>query len=186
MIRSLRFALAAALAVGLLAALPAEAAVVNMCGPTSAGTAPGPRQWTAPSGTTYGLNNQGCVNIAPADVAGALAAGFTLRSQLYAVVANALVAAGTVTLPPGTYIDRIIVQETSGGAVTGGIKIGTAAAGTQVAAALICGASCLVWTPDASISTRIFANTAPQTLFIDAVSSFASSRVNVTVIYGYW
>lgn len=167
-------------------AAPALAAQVNLCAATASGTSPGPRRWVASSGTAYGLNNQGCALIAPADVSGALAEGFTLRSQLFAVVANALTAAGTVVLPPGAYIDRIIVQETSGGAVTGGIKIGTAAAGTQVAAALICGASCLVWTPDVSISTRIFANTAPQTLFIDAVSSFASSRVNVTVIYGIY
>lgn len=189
MIRHSRLMLVAAFAAAALALLPAknvEAAQINMCQRVAPGAASGPGQWVAPgSNTTYRLNNQGCGLISPTDVADAAAAGLSPRSQIFSAVVT-LSAAGTLQLPPGAYIDRIIVQETSGASITGGLKIGTASGGTQVASALLCGTSCLVWVPDASLSTRIFASTAAQTLFIDAVSSWNSARANVTVMYGFW
>lgn len=188
MIRHSRLLAAALLALALFTPVtPADAAQIALCRGAAAGASPGPGRWTAPaSGTTYTVNNIGCVLISPVDLGDALAGGFTLRAQIFAVVANAIsaAAANAVTLPGGTYIDRIIIQETSGASITGGIKIGTTSGGTQVAAALICASGCLTWVPDASISTRIFSANTP--LFIDAVSAFNSGRVNITIMYGYY
>ncbi len=187
MIRYSRLLAAALLALALFTPIaPADAAQVAVCRGAAAGASPGPGRWTAPaSGTSYTIDNIGCTRVNFADVADATAAGFTLRSQLFAAIVR-LSAAGTLVLPAGVYIDRIVIQEDSGSSVTGGLKVGTTSGGTQVAAALICASSCLTWVADASISTRIFASTATQTLFIDAVSSWNSARVITTVIYGYY
>ena len=187
MIRLSRILAGALLALALLTPVtPADAAQIAVCRGAAAGASPGPGRWVAASGTTYSINVTGCTLISPVDLGSALSGGFVLRSQIFSAVANALTAAGTVVIPGGTYIDRIIIQETSGASITGGLKIGTTSGGTQVATGLVCASSCLTWVPDVSISTRIFASTAPQTLFIDAVSSFNSGRVNVTVVYGFW
>ncbi len=186
MIRHFRLFAILFLLAALWPAAPAEAAQVAVCRGAAAGTAPGPGRWTAPaSGTTYTIDPVGCTFVNFADVADALATGFTRRSQLFAAIVR-LSAAGTLVLPAGVYIDRIVIQEDSGSSVTGGLKVGTSSGGTQVASALICASSCLTWVADASISTRIFASTAPQTLFIDAVSSWNSARVITTVVYGYY
>ncbi len=167
---------------------PADAAQQYWCRSAAAGAAAGPGRWTAPaSGTTYSLNNAGCAFLAPADVPDGQAAGFNVRSQIFAAVANRFVAATSITIPGGTYIDRIIVQETSGGAITGGLKIGTTSGGTEVMSGFVCAASCLTWAPDASISTRIFAATTPVTLFMGAGTNFNSGpQITVTVMYAYW
>lgn len=186
MTRHFRILAALGFVVGLLlSAAPSHAAVVNMCRAAATATSPGPGQWATVAGTRYTLNNIGCARIASGDVAEATSQGFIVQPQIFAAVAT-LSAAGTLQLPAGAYIDRIIIQETSGASITGGLKIGTASGGTQVGTGLVCGSGCLVWVPDVSLSTRIFANTAPQTLFIDAVSSWNSARANVTIMYGFW
>lgn len=165
---------------------PADAAVINMCQSQSAGTAPGPARWTARgSGTSYTLNNRGCALINVTDVPEAVSAGFTQQTGIFVAAVKGITAANSqIVLPAGTYIDRIVVQETSGASITGGLKFGTSSGGTQIVSAAICGASCLVWVPDASISTRIF-STQTQ-VFIDAVSSWNSAAANVTIFYGYY
>ena len=168
--------------------LPAAyAAQQNMCSPVAVATQQN-RRVTNPAtgGGSYNLNSRGCAMMAPADVAYFLSQGFVKGEQIFSLVANALTAAGTVTLPAGAYIDRIIVQSVSAGAVTGGMKIGTTSGASDVVGAAICGANCLIWVPDASIATRIFASTSPQTLFIDAVTAFAGVSVTVTVMYGLY
>lgn len=189
MTRLSRLLLAAALLAPLAFLAPAaDAAQVNACRAAAAGNAPGPGRWTAPaSGTTYSLGTGGCALLSPADLADALADGFAVRSQLFAAVAYRFTAATSIVVPAGTYIDRVIIQETSGGAVTGGLKIGTTSGGTEVASSITCAASCLTWVPDVSLSTRIFAASAPQTLFMGAVTNFNSGpQITVTVMYGYW
>lgn len=190
-LRNLILAAAAIAAALILPPAPqAEAAQINVCAPTASGTSPGPRRWTAAgSGTTYGLNNAGCVLLSPVDLADALSDGFVLRSQLFSAVAYRFTAATSIVIPGGTYIDRIIVQETSNAAITGGLKIGTTNGGTEISASITCAALCLSWVPDVSITTsaRIFANTGPKTIFMGAVTNFNSGpEVTVTVVYGYW
>jgi hypothetical protein len=182
-------AILALLALPLLAPVtPADAAQIGMCRAAAAGAVAGPGRWTAAaSNTTYTVNNGGCILISPADLGDAQADGFLLRSQLFNAVAYRFTAATSIVIPAGTYIDRVIIQETSGGAVTGGLKIGTTSGGTDVAASITCAASCLTWVPDVSLSTRIFASTAPQTLFMGAVTNFNSGpQITVTVVYGLW
>lgn len=189
MTRLTRLLLAGAFALALFTPIaPADAAQINVCKPAASGTAPGPGRWTAAaSGTSYTTNNAGCVLISPTDLPDAQADGFVLRSQLFSAVAYRFVAATSIVIPAGTYIDRVIVQETSGGAITGGLKVGTTSGGTDVLAAVTCAASCLTWVPDVSFGTRIFASTAPTTLFMAAVTNFNSGpQITVTVVYGYW
>lgn len=190
MTRSLKLLLAAACAISLLAVapvVPTQAAQLSMCSPTASGTSPGPRRFTAPgSGTVYSLDNRGCTRSSIADLPDFQAAGFVPQTNLRSTAATFL-AAGTMILPAGVYIDRIVLQETSGATVTGGVKIGTTAGGTEVVAGMGCTSTCLAWIPDASISTRIFANTAPTTLFIGSVGTFpVGPSLNVTVVFGFY
>lgn len=179
--------LAAAVIAGAAVIAPssAEAAQIRVCQPAGAGKAPGPARWTAPgSRTVYNLDNDGCVLISPTDATDAAAGGLVQRGSLRTVVANALIAAGSVQLPGGTYIDRIIIQETSGAAVTGGLKFGSTSGGTEIVTAQACGIACLTLLAETAITARVF--TAPTTVFIDAVTAWAGARVNVTIVYGFY
>lgn len=183
MLRTIGFAAALAL-IGL--AVPAQAASVVLCSPPSP-SANGSKRVVNPNTTTaYTLNALGCGVIASADVGYFLSQGFIVDSPSRSMTIAGQTAAFTMTLPAGTIIRDIIAQETSGASVTGGLKIGTTAGGTDVATGLLLGASTQIIVPEVSMSKRIFSPTAPQTLFVGAVSSFNSSAVNLTVIYEYF
>lgn len=180
-----RLLFAAALALPLLATIsPADAAQINVCRSAPAGGTAGPGQWTAISGTKYSLNNGGCTLVAPADLASAQAAGFILRSSLYSVVMSATTASGSVVLPPGTFIDRVIAQETSGAAIGAGILVGTTSGGSDIINGMTCAANCLVTATDASMLKRVFSATAAQNVFIGVPTP--ASQLTVTVVYGYF
>lgn len=180
--------LAAALA---LAALydptPAEAYTVRVCAPARPGVALGPARVTAPtSGTAYSTDARGCALISATDVADFRAMGYLLESPYQTVVAKGLTAASTVVLPPSTFIQQIIVEEDSGGTMTGGIRIGTQANGTEVMLATAVAANSLATVEDTSMGTRAFSRTLPQTLHISSSGSFGYGQVNVTVVYGFF
>lgn len=181
-----RLLFAAALALPLLASIaPADAAQINVCRSAAAGATPGPGRWTAPaSNTTYSINNGGCALIAPADLGDAQSAGFILRSQLFNLVFPSAAVSGSVVLPPGTYIDKVIAQETSGANVGGGINLGTTSGATDIISGMRCDASCLVVATDVSLAKKVFSSTAAQTVFIGVPT--ISSALQVTVVYGYF
>lgn len=180
--KMLRNIVLAAAALALVASgLPANAATQMLCAPTL-----GSKRVTNQAGTTaYVLNGRGCASIAAADVGFFASQGYTPIDN--AVIANQLLAAGSVILPAGAYIEGIIVQETSGGAVTGGLDIGTTSGATDVVNALTCAASCLTYVLDSALSKRVFSSTTPQRLFIQAKTNFTSGpAINVTIRYSYF
>jgi hypothetical protein len=193
MIRLLRLALAAPLALTLLAPVtPADAASAVMCRPAAVGAAPGPGRWVAAaSGTAYQLDNQGCAVIAQADMGDAAASGLTQSSALRSFVFTTGVLTGTTSialpsLPASAYIREIIVDNSTANAVTGGIDIGTTAGAADVVSALTCGANCLTFVGDVALLKRVFSKTAQQALFILGHTAGNSANLNVTIVFGYF
>lgn len=90
------------------------------------------------------------------------------------------------TLPPSTYIQHIIVNNTTANAVTGGIAFGSTSGGTDIVTALTCGANCLAFTLDSALSKRVFSTTAQQPIYAAAVTAWNSANVTITVVYGYF
>lgn len=92
-------------------------------------------------------------------------------------------ATSAYAVPGGHGITQIFFREKNNIAVTGGIKIGTSAGGTQIVAAAAVGASAFGSVPNASIAQSWFsANPATrQVLFIDAVTAWAGARVDLFI-----
>lgn len=189
MTRRLIVAVAALIALAAIGGQKAEASTQRMCISPSAGTAAGPGRWVAPgSSTAYSVDTRGCALVAAADQADARSAGFRSEDVGKSIVVTGITAQdfSSITLPPSAYIRAIVVQNTTANAVTGGVKIGTTAGGTDVVSALTCGANCLVHVTDSALSKRVFSTTASQNLSIDAVTGWNSANLTVTVIYGYF
>lgn len=92
-----------------------------------------------------------------------------------------LSANGTLTLPKGYFMERIWFKNLTANAVTGGIRIGTSAAGTQVVTAQAIAASV-----QAVIAPTIsgYSLAQPQvdaTLYIEAVTAWNSAQVDIVV-----
>lgn len=139
-----------------------------------------------PSGTLYSLNPSGCALIGPGDVGYFLSQGFTIAAPFGTLYAGSVGAQNTsIVLPASSYIRDIIIQNLTTNAVTGGLKFGSTAGGTDVASPVACGSQCSITVNDVSLVKRILA-TGSNLLSIDAVSSWNSALVNVTVIYGYY
>jgi hypothetical protein len=85
----------------------------------------------------------------------------------------------TDAIPAGMRITSIVIFNTTANAVTGGIKIGTTAGGTEVVVAEAVGANALV---DATLVKKIFSTTAFTTLYIDAVTAWNNASLNIYII----
>lgn len=96
---------------------------------------------------------------------------------------SSLTAAANFVLPINAVIRDILIQETAGNAVTGGVSIGTTLAGTDVVTAQTVNASSLNFVTDATLLKCWFSTTVPQTLYIGAVVSWNSASINVTIYY---
>ena len=90
-----------------------------------------------------------------------------------------LTANGTITLPAGVLLRRIYMRNRTANAVTGGIRVGTAATGTQVVTAQAVAASAIV----SVLPTIENYQAAAQILYIEAVTSWNSADVDVLVTY---
>ena len=90
----------------------------------------------------------------------------------------------TVVLPANSYIQQIIILNTTGNIVLGGIKIGTTSGAVDVVAAVAVGANATVTVTDALLLKRYFSATNPQTLFIDAVTGFNSASLTIVIVWG--
>jgi hypothetical protein len=195
-------AFALALAVPFFPIQKAEAAVTVMCAPegvaqainrtVGAGISGTGSVSPVPSGTTYTLNGQGCTIVKQADVGYFLSQGFSAGPPFGAnILFTTGVATGTTSfqlgnLPPATYIQHIIVNNTTANAVTGGIAFGTTSGGTDIVTALTCGANCLAFTLDSALSKRVFSTSASQAIFATAVTAWNNANVTITVVYGYF
>ncbi len=85
---------------------------------------------------------------------------------------------GTYAVPGGFQIEGIIIENTTANAVTGGIRIGTTAGGTQVVVAQPVGANALLKIMDADILLKVFSVSAPTSLFVEAVTNWNTASVN--------
>lgn len=96
---------------------------------------------------------------------------------------SAITGNSTVIVPAGYSIDRIYIKNTTANAVTGGIKIGTTSGGTDVVNALAIGANYNNIVEDSSIvAKQFFSDTANTTLYLQAVTSWNSASLNITLI----
>jgi len=95
--------------------------------------------------------------------------GLTAISAAYAV-------------PRGHAIAAIYFRNRTANAVTGGVKIGTAAGATDIVAAQAIGANGIGHVADADLLKRFFSTTDRQVLFIDAVSAWNSATVDFYLV----
>ncbi len=82
----------------------------------------------------------------------------------------------TGVIPAGYRISSIIVQETAGNAITGGLKIGSSAGGTDVVNGQAVGANALV---DCVLGSRLFSLTAAQSLYIEDVTAWNGASIDL-------
>jgi hypothetical protein len=90
-----------------------------------------------------------------------------------------LTANGQMTIPAGVLLRRIYFRNRTANAVTGGIRIGTSAAGTQVVTAQAVAANFI----GSILSTIENYQVAAHTLFIEAVTAWNNAQVDVIVEY---
>jgi hypothetical protein len=96
---------------------------------------------------------------------------------------TAQTAANSTALPANAIIRDITVRNTTANAITGGLKFGTTSGAVDVVAALAVGANALVFVTDALLLKRYFSATAPQQIFYDAVTAWASASVEINIFY---
>jgi hypothetical protein len=176
--------------------IPAHAALTVLCAPqlpdTAAARTIGGSSSAIPSGTLYSLNGQGCTVAKQQDVGWFLAQGFSPGPPFGAnILFTTGVLSGTTavqigTLPASTYVQHIIVQNSTANAITGGIAFGTTANGTDIDATRACGANCLAFAADSALVKRVVSTTAATPIFASAVTAWNSANVTITVVYGYF
>lgn len=187
------FALAAA---ALTFAAPAHASSTWMCQGDVSGATTGSRTIggtgsAVPSGSIYILNGQGCGLIAQGDVGYFLSQGYTQGTPFVTQTFTTGVLSGTTSvqvipsLPAGTFIREIIVDNTTANAVTGGIDIGKTSGAADIVSALTCAASCLTFVADSALLLRVFSKTAQQAVFVTGHTSGNSANLTLTFVLGY-
>lgn len=169
----------------------AGAASIMMCKPPSPGQgSAGPGRVTmAGTGNSYTTDRWGCAAFLASDVGEATANGFAQTGSLRAIQLSGATAAAQIgQLPPAAYIVGIIVQNQGANAPTGGgLKIGTTSGGTDIVSGMLAtGNNAINIASDVSIAKRAFNMTQAQPVFVDAVTSWNSSTVIVTVLYSFF
>lgn len=86
---------------------------------------------------------------------------------------------GTMSIPASNYLRGIYIFNRTANAVTGGIRIGTAAGGAQVVAAQAVAANDILRIADASVLIKGWTTT--QTLFIEAVTAWNNAQLDIVV-----
>jgi hypothetical protein len=179
------------------AAASLQATHAFMCTPeVSVGTA-GPRLITNTASSaspqpSYQTNSQGCALIATPDVGFFLSQGYTFGTNEGVLIQNAITAntaagTSTITLPPYAFVKYIVVEETAGNAVTGGINVGDSGSATRFLSATAVGANAnVVVVPTNLTGSSNTGIPAADIVLVAAVTAFNSASLNVTVIYGYF
>jgi hypothetical protein len=191
-------ALSATVSLPAVAATSVAADLVEMCSPPGAGPT-WAKSVVNPSsgGGTYSLNTKGCAIMAIADVAYFRSQGFTQGGGLGALYAGPFTAQSTTanspTLPANAYIETIIVQETTGNAITGGLDVGVAGSSdATIVSAFAVGANAVINIPSASILKKVFPTSgttgpAAQQIFFNAHTNWTdAASINVTILYRYY
>jgi len=177
---------------GILSLDPASASQVRVCASGNSGVALGPAQVKAvTSGNLYSLNGRGCAVIASSDLGDFQAMGFTSNGELQSLVVSTGVLTSTTsvqvaTLPASTFIQDILIDNTTANAVTGGIDIGKTSGAADIVSAKTCAANCLSHVVDSAVLLRMFSKTAAQPIWVTGHTDGNSANLNITIIYGYF
>lgn len=95
--------------------------------------------------------------------------------ELDAVTANT-----TTSILAGWAIDNIFVVNTTANAVTGGIRIGTTAGGTDVLGATAVGGNAVL-DVNSTLLKRLFSTGSETTLYVEAVTAWNSASLNIRI-----
>jgi hypothetical protein len=196
-----RLALAGAVALVVLApefafaAASTQTAHSYLCSAESSVGASGPRRVVNTSSTatpqpSYLLNGQGCTFVASGDVGFFLTQGFTYGQGMFSMIQTAITASTTSTtstlvLPSSGYIMGIVLAETAGNAITGGVDIGDSGSATRFASAVALSANNTVAVTDAAL-TRVFVNgglPASDQILVACHTACNSGSINITIFY---
>jgi len=200
----LRTALAVALALAPVGPKLAHAAAslqtthAFLCAPLGVAQAPGPRRVVNSSSTaspqpSYQLNAAGCALIAGADIGFFLSQGFSYGPNIFTlqqtgITASTTSSTSTITLPAYAIIDQVVLTETAGHAITGGIDLGDANSATTFASAVALGANGTVDIVDSALTRLPVTSGVPAAdqILVACHTSCNSGSVNITILYSYW
>lgn len=170
---------------------------IVLCRPELAVGSAGPVRVVNPgtSGGSYNLNAQGCaaISMANSDAAYFLSQGYTQGNNLFTLTQQTITASttattSTLTLPANAFIVGIVMQETAGNAVTGGVDIGNATSATAYISAVALGANALVAVADSAL-VRVYPATTPtvsEKVLIACHTGCNSASFNVTIFYAFF
>lgn len=171
---------------------------VWMCAPEPAVGATGPRRVVNTSSTaspqpSYNLNNQGCALFAAADVGFFQSQGYSPSAALFNLQQTAITASTTsttsqITLPAYAYIVGVVLSETAGNAITGGVDIGDSGSATRFASAVTLNANTTVAVADSAL-TRLYVPSGVPTadqILVACHTSCNSGSINITILYSYF
>ena len=168
-----------------------------LCAPEPAAGSAGPRFVTNPTtGNGTSLNSAGCGLFLNVDAAFFLAQGFTYGASVQVAQAIGVTGSGTasvstgIVLPAYAQIVSIVLEETAGNTVTGGLNISNAGGATGIASAAALGANATVTLADSAINAgRIFSPAGVPTatpVNLAAVTSWNGAVVNISIAYTYY
>lgn len=102
-----------------------------------------------------------------------------VRRRLAANTTDAGTDANKIVLKAGSSLRRVYLHNRTANAVTGGVRIGTAAGGAQALAATAVAANALV---DVPVAAPLLSKT-DQTLFVEAVTAWNNAQVDIVIEY---
>lgn len=107
-----------------------------------------------------------------------------INVQFFRVPIATISGAVSFVLPAGAFLTGILLGNQTANAITGGLKLGTTLGGNDVCTAIPVAANAFGHVPEALILKRIFSLITPQTIFVDAVTSWNGASLLATVTYG--
>jgi len=190
-------ALAALTPSSAIAAASTQTLHAFLCAPEPAAGAAGPRFVTNPTtGNGTSLNSAGCGLFLNVDAGYFLTQGFTYGASVQVAQAIGVTGAGTasvatgIVLPAYAQIVSIVLEETAGNAVTGGLNISNAGGATGIASAAALAANATVTLGDAAINAgRIYSPAGVPTatpVSLAAVTSWNGAIVNISIAFTYY
>jgi hypothetical protein len=201
MTRILRILFASAVALALLphqanAAASLQVTHAFLCAPDVAVGTAGPRLVVNTSSTavpqpSYQINSAGCGLFATPDIAFFLSQGYTPGTNEAYLQQNAITATTTgttsqLTLPAYGFVKYIVIEETAGGSITGGLSVGDSGSATRFGSAVAVTANAnTVFVPTALTGSANTGVPVPDTILIAGTFAGGAS-LNVTVIFGYF
>jgi hypothetical protein len=180
------------------AAASTQTAHAWLCAPKTSAAAVGPRRVVNTSSTaspqpSYNLNGDGCALIASGDIGFFQSQGFYYGPNTFSLIQTGITASttattSTITLPANAIIDFVVLAETAGNAITGGVDIGDSSSATTYASAVALGANATVTVADSAL-TRLNANgglPAAFKILVACHTSCNSGSINITIGYKYF